>query len=62
MHNWRMVVEEDVGIELLRYKNECEKAAALLNPQQEIPKAELSHRYFKALKLAGALAFRRSEQ
>lgn len=56
-YNWEMQVEDDVGIQLLTYKIECEKAADHLAEHEEIKKAELSHRYFKALKLAGALAF-----
>lgn len=57
MYGWKMVVEDDVGIMLLTYKIECEKAADALPDHEEIRKAELSHRYFKALKLAGAYAF-----
>lgn len=57
MYGWRMKVEDDVGIQLLTYKIECEKAAMELGEHEEIRKAELSHRYFKALKLAGAFAF-----
>lgn len=57
MYGWEMEVEDDVAIELLTYKIECEKAADLLPEHEEIKKAELSHRYFKALKLAGAYAF-----
>ncbi|QDH83736.1 putative DNA primase [Achromobacter phage vB_AxyP_19-32_Axy04] len=54
---WRMVVERDVGIELIAYKAHCEKQAEEMAEHEEIRKAEISHRYFKALKLAGALAF-----
>ena len=57
MYDWKMTVEDDVGIKLLTYKIECEKAAEILPDHEEIRKAELSHRYFKALKLAGAYAF-----
>lgn len=57
MYGWRMTMDDDVGIQLLTYKIECEKAADLLADHEEIKKAELSHRYFKALKLAGAYAF-----
>ena len=42
---------------LLEYKINCEKLADSLAEHEEIRKAELSHRYFKALKLAGAYAF-----
>ena len=54
---WKMAVEDDVGIELIRYKSECDKAADAMADHEEIRKAEMMHRYFKALKLAGAYAF-----
>ena len=57
MYGWRMQVEDDVGIALLTYKIECEKAADRMADHEEIRKAEISHRYFRALKLAGAYAF-----
>lgn len=54
---WRMTVDDDVAIKLIEYQLACEKAAKLLPEHEEIRKAEMSHRYFKALKLAGAYAF-----
>ncbi len=57
MFKWRMEVDDDVAIALLTYKIQCELAADQLAEHDEIRKAELSHRYFKALKLAGAYAF-----
>lgn len=57
LFGWKMQVEDDVAIMLLRYKTECEKAADKMPEHEEIKKAELSHRYFKALKLAGCYAF-----
>ena len=54
---WEMEVEDDVAIELLTYKIDCEKLAESYAEHEEIRKAEMSHRYFKALKLAGAFAF-----
>jgi hypothetical protein len=54
---WKMTVDDDVSIELLSYRIECEKAAEHMPEHEEIKKSELSHRYFKALKLAGAYAF-----
>lgn len=57
MYGWKMVVEDEVAIQLLAYKIQCEKLADTLADHEEIRKAELSHRYFKALKLAGAYAF-----
>lgn len=57
MYGWKMIVPDDVAIKLLTYKIECEKAADLMADHEEIRKAEISHRYFKALKLAGAFAY-----
>lgn len=57
MYGWKMLVDDAVGIQLLTYKIECEKAAEAMPDHEEIRKAELSHRYFKALKLAGTFAF-----
>jgi hypothetical protein len=54
---WRMEVSDTVAVKLLAYKIMCERAADALPDHEEIKKAELSHRYFKALKLAGAYAF-----
>ena len=42
---------------LLEYKQLCESRARNMREFEEIQKAEMSHRYFKALKLAGAYAF-----
>lgn len=57
MFGWKMVVEDPVAIRVVEYKITCEKEADKLADHEEIRKAELSHRYFKALKLAGAYAF-----
>lgn len=57
MFDWKMTVEDDVAIELLRYKIECERVSDGLAEHEDIRKAELSHRYNKALKLAGVYAF-----
>ena len=54
---WKMEVPDDVAIELIAYRVACEKAAKMLPEHEEIKKSEMSHRYFKALKLAGAFAF-----
>lgn len=56
-YGWKMEVQDDVGIELITYKIACEKLAETLPEHEDIKKAELTHRYFKALKLAGAFAF-----
>jgi hypothetical protein len=55
--NWKMTLADDVAIELLEYRIECERIADKLPEHEEIKKSEISHRYFKALKLAGAMAF-----
>lgn len=55
--NWKIRVEDPVAIELIRYKVACENISDALPEHKEIQKAELNHRYFKALKLAGAYAF-----
>jgi hypothetical protein len=57
MYGWKMVLNDDEAIRLLEYKIQCERAADNMADHEEIRKAELSHRYFKALKLAGAFAF-----
>lgn len=56
-HDWRVTLEEAEAIELLAYRIDCEAKADKLPEHEEVMKAELSHRYFKGLKLAGALAF-----
>jgi hypothetical protein len=50
-------VSKDVSLLLIQYKLHCEDIADKLGDHEEIYKAELGHRYFKALKLAGGLAF-----
>ncbi len=55
--DWTIDVPEDVGIALLEYRILCEDIARDMAEHEEIRKAELSHRYFKALKLAGTFAF-----
>lgn len=52
-------VPEPVGIELLKYRIDCENRAKELPDHKEVYRAELSHRYFKVLKLAGAYCFLR---
>ncbi len=55
--NKRLVMSKDTSLLLIEYKLQCERLAEDLPEHFEIRKAELSHRYFKALKLAGAYAF-----
>ena len=53
----RLIMKKETSLILIDYKIQCEKIAAKLPEHEEMRKAELSHRYFKALKLAGAYAF-----
>ena len=55
--NKRLTMSKETSLLLIEYKIRCEKAANALSEHEEIKKAEISHRYFKALKLAGAYAF-----
>lgn len=57
MFGWKMEVPDDVGIRNIQYRMACERFADNLPEHEEIRKAEIAHRYFKALKLAGAFAF-----
>lgn len=57
MFNWEIEVPDDVAIKLVEYRVNCEAIAETIPEYEDIRKAELSHRYFKALKLAGAFAF-----
>jgi len=55
--NRTLDIAKPVSLELIKYKTECEKKADALPDHKEIENAELCHRYFKALKLAGTYAF-----
>ncbi len=55
--NKKLKIKEATSLLLIEYKLMCEKAAAKLPEHEDMKKAELSHRYFKVLKLAGAYAF-----
>lgn len=55
--NKRLVIQEATSLLLIEYKLLCEKAADNLPEHEDMQKAEMSHRYFKVLKLAGAYAF-----
>lgn len=55
--NKKLVMQKPTSILLIEYKMRCEKIARELPEHEEMKKAEISHRYFKALKLAGAYAF-----
>jgi uncharacterized protein YqgQ len=55
--NKRLVMSKETTLLAIEYRLQCEKEADALPEHEEIRKAEISHRYFKALKLAGAYAF-----
>ncbi len=55
--NRRLKMSDHVALLFIEYQTNCEKKAEQLPDHEEARKAELSHRYFKALKLSGAYAF-----
>lgn len=55
--NQKIDVPKNVGVELIAYRLFSEALANALPEHEVVRKAELSHRYFKALKLAGVYAF-----
>tara|TARA_B110000259_G_scaffold160310_1_gene183769 strand:+ start:1409 stop:3532 length:2124 start_codon:yes stop_codon:yes gene_type:complete len=55
--NKSIAVSEQVTLLLIEYQLNCERLADELPEHEEMKKAELSHRWWKALKLAGAYAF-----
>lgn len=50
-------VSKEVTLIFIEYEQNCIRKAQTYGDHDELRKAELSHRYFKALKLAGAYAF-----
>lgn len=52
-----LIMSKAVSILCITYQDQCEVIAESLGDHEEIKRAELTHRYFKALKLAGAYAF-----
>ena len=55
--NINLTMDKDVTILCIKYKISCEERARELSDYEEMRKAELTHRYFKTLKLAGTYAF-----
>lgn len=55
--NITLTMTKAVSLLLIEYKLHCEQQARTLRDHEEVKKAEVSHRYYKALKLAGAYAF-----
>lgn len=56
-YNRTLTTPKDVAIRLLAYQQQCQARARDMKDHQSIQKAELEHRYWKVLKLAGAYAF-----
>lgn len=55
--NRELTVSEKVTLLFIEYQLMCEDIADKLPEHEDLRKAEISHRHFKALKLAGAYAF-----
>lgn len=53
----KLTVAREVGVKLVAYRLFCEGLANQMAEHEVVRKAEISHRYFKALKLAGVYAF-----
>lgn len=53
----RITMSVDCAKLIIEYRLFCEKRAKQFAEHEEVKKAEISHRYFKVLKLAGAYAF-----
>lgn len=56
-YNKVITVSKNVSLILIDYHLECDRKATALREHQDMRKAELSHRYFKVLKLAGMYSF-----
>lgn len=55
--NTVLTMSKETSLLVIQYKIDCERIAEALPEHEEQRKAEISHRYFKALKAAGAYAF-----
>lgn len=55
--NKQILIPKDVCLTLVEYKLYCEERGRQFDEHATIQKSEMDHRYFKALKLAGAYAF-----
>lgn len=55
--NRSLIMSTDVAKQVFEYQIICQERASKLKEHQEIQRAELTHRHFKTLKLAGAYAF-----
>lgn len=55
--NITLTMTKDVSLHIIEYKTHCTKIAYDLGDHEDILRTEIEHRYYKALKLAGAFAF-----
>lgn len=55
--DWMIDVPDHIATELIEYQLHCERLAYDIPVHESIRKAEMTHRYFKVLKLAGTYAF-----
>lgn len=55
--NKKLVMSMDAALLIIEYRLQCEEIADTYADHEGIKKAEMCHRYFKVLKLAGAYAF-----
>ena len=55
--NKKLIMTEETSLLLIDYRLHCEDRAEHFGEHEEMKKAEISHRYYKVLKLAGAYAF-----
>jgi len=55
--DWKIKMSDDVALLFIEYQIQCEREAEQLPDHEEARKAELAHRYFKALKVSGTYAF-----
>ena len=56
-HNTILEMDKQTALLSIEYRQKCEQLAEEFPEHADIAKAEMSHRYFKALKAAGAYAF-----
>lgn len=53
----RITMTKDISLLCFEYQIQCEDAAFEMGDHEDMRKAEMTHRYFKAVKLAGVYAF-----
>lgn len=55
--NWSMEVQKPTGLLYIHYKRLCKDRLETIPVHEDIRRTEMEHRHWKALKMAGALAF-----